>query len=249
MKPIPKWFHELPCLTCGSDKVIHYGNVYPVKGSSENVMAALRYNDLQYYFTDMNARGYVPSYMYRFYEENGFDIEITKQDEEDLKNTLDFVTFSYYYTTNITEEGKQVPNDNIRDKNAWGWGLDPVGLRVALNEYWDRYQKPLIVTENGMGFYDKVEEDGSIHDPYRVDFYRRHIAQVKEALHDGVNILGYYMWGPIDIVSCSSSEMAKRYGFIYVDLDNYGKGSGKRTLKDSYAWVQKVLASNGQDLD
>lgn len=107
----------------------------------------------------------------------------------------------------------------------------------------------MIVSENGSGYYDKLESDGTIHDPYRVEFYRQHIEQMKEAIKDGVDLRGYYAWGPIDIVSCSSSEMSKRYGFIYVDIDDYGKGSAKRIKKDSYDWYKKVIESNGEDLD
>lgn len=123
-----------------------------------------------------------------------------------------------------------------------------MGFRILLNEFYDRYQKPIFVTENGVGYYDKLE-DGQVHDTYRVDYYREHIKQMKEAIRDGVDVRGYYAWGPIDIISCSSSEMSKRYGFIYVDLDDYGNGSGKRIKKDSYAWMQKVIASDGEDLD
>jgi len=117
-----------------------------------------------------------------------------------------------------------------------------------LNEYYDRYQKPVFILENGLGAYDTVEEDGSIHDDYRIAYLRAHIEQMREAIKDGVDIRGYYAWGPIDIVSCSSSEMSKRYGFIYVDLDDYGRGTGARSLKDSYAWYKQVIATNGEDL-
>lgn len=118
-----------------------------------------------------------------------------------------------------------------------------------LNEYYDRYQKPIYITENGAGFYDKLEADGTVHDPYRVEFFRAHFQQMKEAIKDGVDLRGYYAWAPMDIVSCSSCEMSKRYGFIYVDLDDYGHGTGKRIKKDSFAWMQKAIRSNGKDLD
>lgn len=228
--------------------MLYHDNAHPEIGSSENVMAAIQQHHMQYYFTDMSARGKVPSYMYRFYEENNLNIDITEQDEEDLKNTVDFVSFSYYYIRNVNEQGEVIPNKYIKKANAWGWGFDPVGLRVALNQYWDRYQLPLMVTENGMGFYDKADENGIVHDPYRVEFYSEHLKQVKEAIHDGVDVRGYYAWGPIDIVSCSSCEMEKRYGFIYVDLDNAMHGTGRRTLKDSYAWMKETIESNGRNL-
>ena len=228
--------------------MLYHNNAHPATGSSENMMAAIQQNHLSYYFTDMSARGEVPSYMWRFYEENNIHVDITEEDEEALKNTVDFISFSYYYTSNVTESGEMVKNEFIKKANAWGWGLDPVGLRVALNQYWDRYQLPLMVTENGMGFYDKVDEDGKIHDPYRVEFYEEHLKQVKEAIYDGVDVTGYYAWGPIDIVSCSSCEMEKRYGFIYVDLDNEMKGTAKRSLKDSYEWMKQTIACNGENL-
>lgn len=131
--------------------------------------------------------------------------------------------------------------------NPWGWTIDPIGFRIMLNEFWDRYQKPIYITENGVGYYDKIE-DGKIYDDYRVNYFREHLIQMKEAIKDGVDIRGYYAWGPIDIVSCSSSEMSKRYGFIYVDLDDYGKGTGKRIKKESFAWYQNVIATNGEKL-
>ena len=139
--------------------------------------------------------------------------------------------------------------DEYMDKNDWGWSSDAVGLRVALNEYYDRYQLPIIVAENGMGYRETLGEDGKIHDDYRIDMLKKCIEQVKEAIHDGVEVLGYYPWGPIDIVSCSSSEMEKRYGFIYVDYDNHHNGSGQRYLKDSYEWYKRVVKSGGETLD
>ena len=135
------------------------------------------------------------------------------------------------------------------DASEWGWSIDPLGLRTVLNYYYDRYQKPIIIAENGFGTFDKVEDDGSIHDTRRIYYLREHIRQMKEAVMDGVEVIGYYPWGPIDIISCSSSEMSKRYGFIYVDYDDYGKGSGKRIKKDSFAWYKKVIETNGEDLD
>lgn len=127
--------------------------------------------------------------------------------------------------------------------------MDPLGLYNCLSQYWDRYEKPILIAENGIGAIDHVEADGSIHDDYRVDYYREHIKSLKNAIMDGADIIGYCAWGPIDIVSSSSAEMSKRYGFIYVDYDDHGKGTGKRSKKDSFKWYQKVIASNGEDLD
>ena len=147
----------------------------------------------------------------------------------------------------VNEDGT-IRNPHI-DASEWGCGIDPLGLRTVLNYYYDRYQKPIIIAENGFGTFDKVEEDGSIHDDRRIYYLREHIRQMKESIMDGVEVIGYYPWGPIDIISCSSSEMSKRYGFIYVDQDDYGKGSKKRSKKDSYDWYKKVIATNGEILD
>lgn len=230
----------------------YYGNLFPETGKSGDVLAALRHNQMEYYCSDVLARGTYPNYAYRFFEENNIKVEFGDNDLEDFKNTVDFVSFSYYYTRLISEKdfGKDDPsqmNPHI-EANDWGWGIDPVGLRIALNEYYDRYQLPLMVTENGMGFYESLNENSTIEDDYRIDFLRQHIEQMKEAIYDGVELLGYYPWGPIDLISCSSSEMSKRYGFIYVDLDDYGKGSGKRYKKQSYDWYSKVIKSNGEVL-
>lgn len=128
-----------------------------------------------------------------------------------------------------------------------GWAVDPQGLYNTLSQYWDRYQKPIIIAENGIGMYDKIE-DGKIHDPYRSEYISSHIEQVGRAIHDGAKVIAYCAWGPIDIVSCSSQQMSKRYGFIYVDKDDEGNGSGKRLLKDSYYWYKDVISSNGKKI-
>ena len=129
-----------------------------------------------------------------------------------------------------------------------GMSIDPKGLRTLLNVFYDRYQCPIYITENGIGLFDQLE-NGEIHDEYRLDFYRKHFEAMKEAIKDGVDLRGYYAWGPLDIVSCSSSEMSKRYGFIYVDIDDYGNGSGKRIKKDSFNWFNQVIKSNGENLE
>jgi 6-phospho-beta-glucosidase len=229
--------------------MVIYANAFPATGSSADVLAALKNNQMQYFYSDVLVRGYYPNYAFRFFEENKLDITFEETDEEDLKNTVDFVSFSYYYSLNIDRESSEpFINPYIQEKNDWGWGIDPIGLRVALNDYYDRYQLPIMITENGMGFLETINEDGTIHDDYRIQYYKKHIEQILESLKDGVEVIGYYPWGPIDLVSCSSSEMSKRYGFIYVDLDDYGKGSGKRYLKDSYYWYKKVIETNGKEL-
>lgn len=230
----------------------YYGNSYPATCKPEDVLAALKNNQMEYFYSDVLARGYYPNYAYRFFEDKGIEIVFGEQDEEDFKNTVDFVSFSYYYTRIIDaesskEEDASYANPHLK-ANDWGWAIDPTGLRIALNEYYDRYQLPLMITENGMGFYEELNEENTIEDDYRIDFLRQHIEAMQEAIHDGVELVGYYPWGPIDLVSCSSSEMSKRYGFIYVDLDDYGKGSGKRYKKKSYDWYRQVVDSNGANL-
>lgn len=228
------------------------GPDYPASCKPEDVLAAMRHNQMEYFFSDVLLRGRYPGYAFHYFEENGIDIEFGADDEEELKNTADFLAFSYYYTRIVSRESFENGNDAVRNPNLpanpWGWSIDPTGLRFMLNEFYDRYQCPIYITENGCGNYDRLEEDGKIHDPYRVDYYRAHIEQMKLAIMDGVDLRGYYLWAPMDIVSCSSSEMSKRYGFIYVDIDDYGKGSGKRIKKDSFAWYQKVIRTNGEDL-
>lgn len=226
---------------------------YAASPRPEDELAALKHNQMEMFFADVLMRGAYPNYAFRYFQDNGITVEFGPQDQEDLNNPCDFMSFSYYYTTLVSAEsyarGNWVIQNDRLEKNPWGWAADPVGLRITLNQFYDRYQKPIYITENGSGFFDTLEADGCVHDDYRINYYRAHLKAMKEAIRDGVDLRGYYVWGPIDIISCSSSEMSKRYGFIYVDQDDYGNGSGKRYLKDSYRYYQKVTASNGADLD
>jgi 6-phospho-beta-glucosidase len=225
---------------------------YPASCKPEDVLATYRRNQMQYFFSDVLLRGKYPGYALRYLDEHGIHIVFGDTDEADLKNTADFLAISYYYTRVCDVESAKTrrggdDNPHIAASD-WGWGIDPVGLRTKLNMFWDRYEVPIIIAECGLGAKDTVEADGKVHDPYRIAFLKAHIEQVKEAIIDGAKVIAFCPWGPIDIVSCSSSEMEKRYGFIYVDLDNHGNGSGKRLLKDSYAWYKQVVASNGERL-
>ncbi|WP_439425150.1 glycoside hydrolase family 1 protein [Oenococcus alcoholitolerans] len=230
---------------------------YPKTPKPADVRAAQLEDDKNLFFTDVQARGVYPEYMNRYFAENGIEIKMGQDDEKIIaENPVDFISFSYYMT-NVTaygEKGDGLGNMSVGGRNPylkesdWGWQIDPVGLRITLNEMWDRYRKPLFVVENGLGALDKLESDGHIHDGYRIDYLRQHIEQMKEAVKDGVDLMGYTMWGPIDLVSFSTSEMSKRYGFIYVDQDDEGKGSLKRYRKDSFYWYKKVIANNGEDL-
>lgn len=219
-------------------------------------------HDEQYtnwFYTDVMARGTYPSYMDRFFEDNGIHIEMKEGDRELLKAyPVDFVAFSYYFTQVSTASEDWEKTDGnlvIANKNPylesseWGWQKDPTGLRITLNQVYDRYQKPVFIAENGLGAVDTLEEDGTVHDPYRIDYLRSHIEAMKEAIRDGVDLFGYTMWGIIDLVSCGSIEMSKRYGVIYVDADDEGRGTFDRYKKDSFYWYQKCIASNGEDLN
>jgi 6-phospho-beta-glucosidase len=179
-------------------------------------------------------------------------------DDEILKQyPVDYITISYYMSmlSSISPEGEVTEGNLLNslknpylEASDWGWQIDPIGIRVVLNDMYDRYQLPIFIVENGLGAYDKVEADGSIHDNYRIDYLRKHIEQMKEAVGDGVDLLGYLAWGPIDLVSMSTSEMSKRYGFIYVDKDDEGNGTLERSRKDSFYWYKRVIESNGEEL-
>lgn len=150
----------------------------------------------------------------------------------------------------LTDLSKAVTKNPTLKRSDWGLEIDPEGLRIALNQLTDRYHKPLFIVENGLGAYDKVEADGSIHDDYRIDYLKKHISEMEKAVElDGVNLMGYLPWGPIDLVSAGTGQMDKRYGFIYVDKNDAGKGTLKRSRKDSFYWYKKVIASNGKKLD
>lgn len=226
---------------------------YPYSCKPDDVILALHHNRMQYYFTDVQFRGEYPQYALNYFLDHGIHLQITDEDKQILReNTMDYLAISYYYsqmvdsTKNDDSPASVTPNPNLK-ANPWGWAVDPQGLYNSLSQYWDRYQKPIIIAENGFGMYDKVE-DGRIHDDYRVAYLSEHIDQMEKAMHDGVKVIAYCAWGPIDIVSCSSAQMEKRYGFIYVDLDNEGKGTGKRIKKDSFYWYQQVIQSNGEKL-
>lgn len=226
---------------------------YPESCHPDDVVLAMKRNRLQYYFTDVQFRGEYPRYMRRFFNENHINLGEQDDDARILKeNTMDFLAISYYYSSMVSAKRNGMnPLDLSKNPhlkaNPWGWAVDPKGLYNALCQYYDRYQVPIMIAENGFGMYDKLE-DGAVHDDYRISYLSAHIEQMKEAIKDGVEIFAYCAWGPIDIVSCSSAEMEKRYGFIYVDIDNEGNGSRQRIKKDSFYWYKKVIESNGEIL-
>ena len=229
---------------------------YPATTDPADVLATQQANDRNLFCTDVQVRGEYPNYMNRFFAEHKIKIKMEPGDQAVLREgKVDYLSFSYYMST-VTAAGENEDLGNFShglknkylEETPWGWQIDPVGLRISLNELWDRYQVPLFIVENGIGMIEAPDSDGKIHDDYRIDYLRAHIEQMQEAIADGVKLLGYLMWGPIDLISFSTSEMSKRYGFIYVDQDDEGKGSLKRTPKDSFYWYQKVIATNGKDL-
>ena len=231
--------------------------MYPLSCRPEDVMETLQQNREWQFFGDVQARGAYPVYMRRFFNEQGITLNITDDDRLALCETVDFISFSYYMSGCVTadeqirkERGNMlnmVPNPYL-DSSEWGWQIDPQGLRILLNVLYDRYQKPLFIVENGLGAKDQIESDGSINDDYRIQYINDHLVQVGEALEDGVEVLGYTSWGPIDLVSASKAEMSKRYGFIHVDRDDQGNGSLKRTRKKSFYFYQGVINSQGATL-
>lgn len=234
---------------------------YPLTPNPDDVIANMEQDRHNLYFTDVQARGAYPKYLNRYFKENGIQIQMEEGDEEILKNSVDFISFSYYMSTcgcadpnaHPQAAGNIIPgvaNPYLRS-SQWGWQIDPKGLRVLLNQFYDRYQKPLFIVENGLGERDElIEKDGvlTVEDDYRIEYMREHLLQVEEAIEDGVEVLGYTSWGCIDLVSASTAQMSKRYGFIYVDRNDDGSGTMARYRKKSFYWYRDVIASNGASL-
>lgn len=233
--------------------------VYPLTPAPLDVIAAMQEDNKNMMFADVQVRGEYPGYALRYFREHQVELHVTKEDCEILKNTVDFISFSYYVSVcatadqekNVRGEGNLlggVPNPYLK-ASEWGWQIDPIGLRYTLNQFYNRYQKPLFIVENGLGAADELVDDGqgsmTVEDDYRIQYMEEHLRQVHEAILDGVPVMGYTSWGCIDLVSASSAEMKKRYGFIYVDRNNDGKGSMERYKKKSFSWYRKVIETNG----
>lgn len=234
------------------------GDFYPYTCKPDDVLAALQKERENLFFIDVQARGYYPAYTEKLFSDKNIKLDITDQDRQILTNTVDFISFSYYgsrcasadmndHNSSEANVVKSIKNPHLTTSD-WGWVIDPTGLRITMNTLYDRYQKPLFLVENGLGAKDVVDERGEINDDYRIDYLKAHIKAMKEAINDGVPLMGYTPWGCIDLVSASTGEMSKRYGFIYVDRDDAGKGSLQRVRKKSFFWYQQVIASNGEYL-
>ena len=236
------------------------GNTYPYTCNPDDVWKSIQSDREGYFFIDVQARGYYPSYAVKQMEREGTMPVMEDGDQELLKdNTVDFISFSYYSSrcTSADPDMNKQTEGNVfatlknpyLKASEWGWQIDPLGLRITLNSIYDRYQKPLFIVENGLGAKDELI-DNTVEDDYRIDYLRQHIQAMSDAIEiDGVELWGYTTWGCIDLVSASTGEMSKRYGFIYVDRDDQGNGTNKRYKKKSFDWYKKVIESNGEDLD
>ncbi|MFC6465140.1 glycoside hydrolase family 1 protein [Marinilactibacillus sp. GCM10026970] len=235
---------------------------YPLTPDPDDVIAVMESERKNYFFSDVHVRGEYPGYMKRYFADNNIELDVTAEDEEILKNTVDFISFSYYMSsTDTADQSKKVKGEgNILggvhnpylEASEWGWQIDPKGLRIVLNDFWDRYQLPLFIVENGLGAKDELvtDENGNktVIDDYRIKYLNDHLVQVKEAVKDGVDVMGYTTWGCIDLVSASTAQLAKRYGFIYVDRHDDGSGSLDRYKKKSFNWYKEVISTNGESL-
>ncbi len=235
--------------------------IYPLTPKPDDVIKVMQVEHFNDFFGDMHCRGVYPGYMKRYFRENGIEIKFAPGDEEILKNhTVDFVSFSYYMSVCEAAEGGTKGGGNLMGgvenphlkKSDWGWAIDPQGLRIIMNKFYDRWQKPLFIVENGLGAKDVLIDDGkggkTVNDDYRINYLKDHLVQVAEAIADGIPVMGYTTWGCIDCVSMSTAQMSKRYGFIYVDRNDDGSGTFARYKKKSFDWYKEVIATNGESL-
>ena len=253
------------CKECNPDAkigcMVSYQLLVPYSCDPDDIQKTVEKQRESLFFTDVLARGYYPGYTARMLADKNVVLEMEPGDEQIIREyTVDFISFSYYMSSAVSAHPENLEGavgnlitGGIKNPylptSDWGWQIDPKGLRTALNQLYDRYQKPLFIAENGLGAVDVVEEGDIINDDYRISYLRDHIGQMKEAISDGVDLFGYTSWGCIDMISASTSQMSKRYGYIYVDQDDLGKGTKRRIKKKSFDWYKNVIASNGELLD
>ncbi|MGV2966405.1 family 1 glycosylhydrolase [Paenibacillus sp. FSL H8-0317] len=239
--------------------MIGAGKNYAYTCNPEDVWAAYQADQNEFSLVDVQAKGKYSDYMLSYFRRNEIDLKATEEEMDILrKYTSDFVALSYYSTRLVSsdKEDKEKTGGNINgtlknpylEANEWGWQIDPTGFRITLNELYDRYDQPLFIVENGFAVRETPDENNYLEDDYRIAYFRSHIKAMQDAMSDGVDIIGYTTWGTIDIVSASSGEMSKRYGLVYVDLDDKGQGTGDRFKKKSFDWYQEVVRSNGENL-
>lgn len=233
------------------------GTVYPYTSNPEDVWKAMELDRESFFFIDVQSKGEYPGYTKRFFREHGIELQMEEGDLELLReNTVDYIGFSYYASRCTSADPEVLKNSTegnvfgsvknpYLEASEWGWTIDPKGLRITCNQLHDRYGKPLFIVENGLGATDALLENDTVEDDYRIDYLDRHFAEMAEAIQDGVDIIGYTSWGPIDLVSAGTGEMKKRYGYIYVDRNNDGSGSLRRIPKKSFHWYKDVISSNG----
>ncbi len=233
--------------------------LYPLTPAPADVLATMHADHASLAFGDVHVRGRYPGYFLRHLREEGIELDVTDDDLATLQHTVDFVSFSYYMSMCESASGGEKGGGNIfggirnptLPDSQWGWQIDPIGLRVVLNQFWDRWGKPLFIVENGLGAVDDlVTVDGTptVLDDYRIAYLNDHLVQVREAIDDGVDVRGYTSWGPIDLVSASTAQLSKRYGYIYVDRNDDGSGDLRRYRKKSFDWYRETIASNGATL-
>ncbi|MBQ9609816.1 MAG: 6-phospho-beta-glucosidase [Lachnospiraceae bacterium] len=236
--------------------------IYPFSCKPADVIVANEEMHMRYFFTDIHIRGHYPNYAKKLFERKGYDIKMEPGDEKILaEGTVDYLAFSYYMSNVVSSDAKDDKIENVEVSSAhtvdnpyiksseWGWPIDPEGLRYSLNVLYERYEIPLFVVENGIGAIDILNEDGTCDDSARIEYLSAHIKEMKKAVElDGVDLIGYTPWGCIDLVSASTGELKKRYGFIYVDYNDDGTGTGKRFRKKSFDWYKNVIATNGEEV-
>ena len=235
--------------------------IYPATCNPKDILMAQKAMEKRYYFADVHVHGYYPNHILKYWRRKEIKVDVTEEDLADLTDgTVDYIGFSYYMSFAIDAHRDNNPHfdyleteDLVRNPyvkaSEWDWQIDPEGLRYSLNWFTDMYHLPLFIVENGFGAIDQVEADGMVHDDYRIAYLGAHIKEMIKAVdEDGVDLIGYTPWGCIDLVSAGTGEMRKRYGFIYVDKDDDGNGTYKRSPKLSFNWYQKVIASNGEDI-
>ena len=254
---IVKYAHEnAPNCLIGNMFNLHH--LYPETPAPKDAFRAHQETEFNMFFCDVMAKGCYPAWIMSFYKKNGIDIQWYDNYEEILADgKVDFISLSYYLSSVVTGDPerqekigqfiRRLKNPYIED-SEFGWQIDPIALRISLNELRDRFNLPIYIVENGLGAFEELTEDKTVHDKYRISYLRSHIEAIGDAIEDGVNVIGYTPWGCIDLVSCSLVSMSKRYGFIYVDADDEGNGTYDRFRKDSFYWYKKVIASNGEDL-
>ncbi|OCN06205.1 hypothetical protein A4S06_00380 [Erysipelotrichaceae bacterium MTC7] len=245
--------YKIGCMICSMI-------TYPLTPNPKDILAVQKkMQDIFWYCGDVMVRGNYPTYSSRIWKENNVELAISLDDEKVLREgKVDFYAFSYYSSSALTAQKSELSvtgnmssgiENPYLEKSEWGWTMDPDGLKYALHEIYDRYQIPLLIVENGLGARDTLNDDGTVHDDYRINYLRTHIQKVIEACGEGVDLIGYNSWGCIDLIAASTGQISKRYGYIYVDIDDNGNGTYERYRKDSFYWYKKVIESNGKNLD